>query len=61
MALIGEANFLRDRGQRVIGAPHQGFCSLDPPLHDVALRPDADRLLERAAEGEREKLLPDGI
>ena len=50
MALIGEAGFLRDQGEWLIGLPHQGFRPLDPALHDVALGPDADRLLEGAAE-----------
>ena len=50
MALVGEADFLRDQSKRLLGPPHQGFCTFEPTLHDVALRADADRLLERAAE-----------
>jgi hypothetical protein len=39
MALVGEPDFQGDRGQRLSGAPHQGFCPLDPPFGNVALGP----------------------
>ena len=50
MALVGEADFLRDQRQRPISPPHQSFCAFYPPLDDEALCADADRLFERAAE-----------
>lgn len=50
MALVGEANLNRDRGQTLIGPAHQGFCPFDAPFLDVAVGADADRLFERTAE-----------
>jgi hypothetical protein len=50
MALVGEANFQGNRGERLAGPPHQNFCPRDPAFHDVALGTDTDRLFERAAE-----------
>jgi hypothetical protein len=50
MALVGEPGFEGDQGQRPAGAPHQGFCPLDPPLHNIALGADTDSMLERPAE-----------
>ena len=50
MALVVEADFQGDQGQRLAAPPHQGFCPLDSPLHDKALRAETDRLFERAAE-----------
>ncbi|HKM74488.1 MAG TPA: hypothetical protein VJX94_31255 [Stellaceae bacterium] len=50
MTLVGKSGFLRNQGKRLTGPLHQGFRPLDPPLHDVALRTEADRLLEGAAE-----------
>ena len=50
MALVDEAGFLRDKGQRLIALPHQAFCPIEPPLHDVALRPDPRCLLEGTAQ-----------
>ena len=50
MALVGEAGFLGNQGQGQSGSSHQCLCPLQPPLRDVTLRSDPDRLLERAAE-----------
>ena len=50
MALVAEPGFERYRGQRLAGAPHQGLGPFDPPLHDVTLRADTGRLLERPVE-----------
>jgi len=44
MALVGEANFLRDQSKRLVGLAHQGLRPFEPPLHDVTRWPDADRL-----------------
>jgi hypothetical protein len=47
MALVGEAGFLLDQSEGLIGPAHQGFGPFDPALHDVTLRTDADRQLKR--------------
>jgi len=50
MALVSEADFLRDQSQRLIGSAHQRFCPFDPPMHHVTLGPHTNRLLKAAAE-----------
>ena len=50
MALVGKADILCDHGERLIAPTYQGFSPFDPPLHDITLCPDPDRLLEGAAE-----------
>ena len=50
VALVGEADFLRDQSERLIGTAHQSFCPFDAPMHHVTLRPHSDRLFKAAAE-----------
>ena len=50
MALVGEPSLLRHPGEGLVGTAQKGFRSRYPALHDVAPRPDPDRLLERTAE-----------
>jgi hypothetical protein len=50
MALVGEAGLLCDQSKGLVGLAQQGFCAREPALDDIALRPDARRLLEGAAE-----------
>jgi hypothetical protein len=39
VALVAKADFLGDQRKRLIGSAHQGFCSLDSPVHHIALGP----------------------
>src|SRR5215472_7368809 len=50
VALVAETDFPCNHSERLIGAAHQSFCPLDPPVHYVTLRPQTNRLLKAAAE-----------
>ena len=50
MALVAKPDLLCDLGKGLIGPTDQSFRPLEPTLHDIALRTNADRLLEGAAE-----------
>ena len=48
---LWSADRLPARSRRAAGgSPQQGFCSLEPTLRDVTLRPNPGGLLERTAE-----------
>ena len=50
VALVGEAGLLRNPDERLAGSAQQTLCAFEPLFHDIALRPNPNRLLERAAE-----------
>jgi hypothetical protein len=50
MALVAKPDLFSDLGEGRIGPANQSFRVLEPTLHDITLRTNADRLLEGAAE-----------
>ena len=50
MALVAKPDLVSDLGKGLIGPADQSLRPLEPALHDIALRTNADRLLEGAAE-----------
>jgi len=50
MALVGETGLLCNQGEGLVGPPHQGLCTLEPALDDIALRPNPGRLFETAKQ-----------
>jgi hypothetical protein len=46
MALVAKSDSLGDLGEGLIGSADQSFRPLEATLHDIALRTNADRLLE---------------
>ena len=50
MTLVGEAGFLSDQREGLVGLAQQVFCTLDPALDDIALRPNSGRSFEGAAK-----------
>ena len=50
MALVDEADLARNRGQGLVGTSDKSLRPLKPPLYDITLWPNPDRLLKQAAE-----------
>src|SRR6516225_397123 len=50
MALVAQPDLLRDLGKGLIGPTDQSLRPVEPTLHDIALRTNADRLFEGATE-----------